>query len=262
LLYCSRARVLKVQRGAYKLVKQCRTRESPTLSYVGGFSFYGSRWGPHYRYLALCLGTIGVRIFLVSRRGPLDRSGVGRLDLWRSPGQGVILAIFSGNAFPRCCPILAQSGRRDRSGGRLRSCPPEPTSLVRGAILRSSYHRTARPVRGVLPRTSRGCPVMLVDIITAGRMQRLWTPPPVVSRGLLERRCPLVRECSCPSPRRKIREAGVPGPARGLSWPACLSGGAVFLERTCRVTGMALTRGARSGGCHVSQEVGSLGSFA
>ena len=38
-LYCSRAQVLKVQRGAYKLVKQCRTRGSPTLSYVGGFSF-------------------------------------------------------------------------------------------------------------------------------------------------------------------------------------------------------------------------------
>ena len=26
----------------------------------GGFPFYSSRWGPHYRYLALCLGTVGV----------------------------------------------------------------------------------------------------------------------------------------------------------------------------------------------------------
>ena len=46
LLYCSRARVLKVQMGAYKLVKQCRTSRSPTLSYVGGFPFYSPRWGP------------------------------------------------------------------------------------------------------------------------------------------------------------------------------------------------------------------------
>ena len=43
LLYCSRARVLNVQRGAYKLVKQCQTSESPTLSYVGGFLFYSPR---------------------------------------------------------------------------------------------------------------------------------------------------------------------------------------------------------------------------
>ena len=156
-------------------------------------------------------------------------------------------------------------------GGRLRSCPPEPTSLVREAVLRSSCHRTARLERGVLPRTGRGCPVTLTGvmrwcaeatIITAGRRQRLWTPPPVVSRGPRERRCPLIRGCSCPSPRHKIREAGVPGPARGLSWPAWLSGGASFLERTSRIAGMALTRGARSGGCHVSREVGPPGSFA
>ena len=80
--------------------------------------------------------------------------------------------------------------------------------------------------------------------------------PPVVSRGPHERRCPLVRESSCLSPRRKIRGAGVPEPARGLSWPARLSGGTAFLERTPRVVGMALTRVAKSGGHHVSREVG------
>ena len=88
LLYCSRARVLKVQRGAYKLVKQCRTRGSPTLSYVGGFPFYSPRWAPHYRYLALCLGTVRVRFVLVSRWGPLGRSGVGRLDPGELLGKG------------------------------------------------------------------------------------------------------------------------------------------------------------------------------
>ena len=94
--------------------------------------------------------------------------------------------------------------------------------------------------------------------------QRLRTPPPVVSRGPRERRYPLVRESCWLSPYRKIRTAGVSGLARSLSWPACLSGGAVPLERTSRVTGMALTRGAgmaltrgaRSGGRHVSREVG------
>ena len=80
LLYCSRARVLKVQRGAYKLVKQCRTRGSPTLSYVGAFPFIVQGGAPIYRYLALCLDTAGVQFVLVSRRGPLGRSGAGRLD--------------------------------------------------------------------------------------------------------------------------------------------------------------------------------------
>ena len=79
---------------------------------------------------------------------------------------------------------------------------------------------------------------------------------PVVSRGPRERRCPLVRESSYLSPRRKIRGVGIPEPARGLSWPARLSGGVAFLERTPRVVGMALTRVARSGGRHVSLEVG------
>ena len=87
-LYCSRARMLKVQRGAYKLVKQCRTRQSPTLSYVGGFLFYSPKWGPIYRHLALCLDTAGVQFVLVSRRGPLGRSGVGRLDAGDILGKG------------------------------------------------------------------------------------------------------------------------------------------------------------------------------
>jgi hypothetical protein len=86
--------------------------------------------------------------------------------------------------------------------------------------------------------------------------------PPVVSRGPRERRCPLVRESSCLSPCRKIRGASVLEPARGLSWPSRLSGGAAFLERTSRVIGMALTRGARSGGRHVSREVGLPDSLA
>jgi len=77
----------------------------------------------------------------------------------------------------------------------------------------------------------------------------------VVSRDPRERHCPLVRESSCLSPCRKIRGASVPEHSRGLSWPARLSGGAAFLERTSRVIGMALTRRARSGGRHVSREV-------
>ena len=72
--------VLKVQRGAYKLFKQCRTSRSPTLSYVGGFPFYSSRWVPIYIYLSLCLGSTGESFVFVSHRGPLDQSGVGRLE--------------------------------------------------------------------------------------------------------------------------------------------------------------------------------------
>ena len=68
--------------------------------------------------IALCLDTVGVRIVLVSRRGPLGRSVVGRLDPGDLLGQGMILAISLGGAFPRCCPILAQSGRRDHPVSR------------------------------------------------------------------------------------------------------------------------------------------------
>ena len=82
--------------------------------------------------------------------------------------------------------------------------------------------------------------------------QRVWTPPPVVSRGPRERHCPLVRGSCWLTSCCKIRRAGVMGPARGLSWPARLSGGAAFLERTSWVIGTALTRVVRSGGCHMS----------
>jgi len=87
--------------------------------------------------------------------------------------------------------------------------------------------------------------------------QRLWTPPPVVSRYPRERRCPLVREACWLGPWRKIRRTGALGLARKLSWPARLSGGAAPLERTSQATSLALTRGARSGVCHVSERSGS-----
>ena len=80
--------------------------------------------------------------------------------------------------------------------------------------------------------------------------------------GPRERRCPLVRESSCLSHCRKIRGAGVLKPSRGLSWPARLSGGAAFLQRTSRVIGIALIRGARLGGYHVCWEVGLSDSLA
>ena len=108
----------------------------------GAFPFIVQGGVPIYSCLALCLCTVGAQIYLVSHRDPLSRSGVDELDLRNLLEQGMILAIFLGDAFPRCCLILAQSGRRDhsdgRSGGRLWPCPPEPTSLVCGAILRSS----------------------------------------------------------------------------------------------------------------------------
>ena len=85
----------------------------------GAFPFIVQGGAPIYIYIALCLGTVGVRFVLVSRRGPLGRSGVGRLDPGDLLGQRMILAIFLGDAFPQCCPILAPSGRRDHSDGRL-----------------------------------------------------------------------------------------------------------------------------------------------
>ena len=90
--------------------------------------------------------------------------------------------------------------------------------------------------------------------------QRLWMPPPVVSRSPRERRCPLVRGSCWLTSCRKIRSTNVLGPARGLSWLARLSGGTAFLERTSWVIGTTLTWGARTGGFHVSREVGLLES--
>ena len=54
---------------------------SSTLSYVGVFPFIVQGGAPIYSDLTLCLCTVGAQIVLVSRRGPLSRSGVGRLDL-------------------------------------------------------------------------------------------------------------------------------------------------------------------------------------
>ena len=46
----------------------------------GAFPFIVQGGAPIYSDLALCLCTVGAQIVLVSRRGPLRRSGVGELD--------------------------------------------------------------------------------------------------------------------------------------------------------------------------------------
>ena len=85
----------------------------------GAFSFIVQGGAPIYIYLALCFGTVGVCFILVSHRGPLGRSGVGELDPGNLLVQGMILMISLSGVFPWRCPILAQSGRRDHSDGRL-----------------------------------------------------------------------------------------------------------------------------------------------
>ena len=153
---------------------------------------------------------------------------------------GLILAIFWARDDPgdplgrRVPPVLSHLGSVGMArplgwslGGLLRSCPPEPMFLVCGAISRlpcvALVSRTALLVRGVLPRSGRRRPVTLVGVmrwcaettITGG--QRLWMPPPVVSRGPRERCCPLVRESCWLTSCRKIRRAGILEHARGLS---------------------------------------------
>ena len=85
-------------------VEPLRVQPFPTW---GAFPFIVQGGAPIYSYLALCLCTVGAQIVLVSCRGPPGWSGVGRLDPGDLLGQGMILAIFLGGAFPRCCPILA-----------------------------------------------------------------------------------------------------------------------------------------------------------
>ena len=77
LLYCSRARVLKVQWGAYKLVKRVEPLGVQPFPTWGTFPFTVQGGASIYIYLALYFGTVGVRFVLVSCRG-------------------LILAIFSG----------------------------------------------------------------------------------------------------------------------------------------------------------------------
>ena len=96
-------------------VEPARVQPFPTW---GVFPFIVQGGAPIYSYLALCLCTVGAQIVLVSRRGPLSRSGVGELDPCNLLVQGMILAISLSGVFPWRCPILAQSGRRDHSDGR------------------------------------------------------------------------------------------------------------------------------------------------
>ena len=73
----------------------------------GAFPFIAQGGAPIYSYLALCLCTVEAQIVLVSRRGPLSRSGVGELDLGNLLVQGTILAIPLSSVSPWRCPILA-----------------------------------------------------------------------------------------------------------------------------------------------------------
>ena len=101
----------------------------------GAFPFIVQGGAPVYSYLVLCLCTDGVQIVLVSRRGPLGRSGVGELD--------------PGDLLERCVPLaLSHLGSVGAArppgrslGGLLRFCPLEPGFLTWGAILRSSVTR-------------------------------------------------------------------------------------------------------------------------
>ena len=58
-------------------VEPLGVQPSPTR---GAFPFIVQGGAPIYIYLALCLGSVRESFVFVSRRGPLGRSGVGRLE--------------------------------------------------------------------------------------------------------------------------------------------------------------------------------------
>ena len=180
----------------------------------------------------------------------------------------MILAISLSGVSPWRYPILAQSGRRDH--------PVGPSGVSFGLIRRSlgflpaglSYAAlspSGMPGDGCLTEACPGASghdrwrngvARRGDHHYGEGRQRLCTPPPIVSRGPRERRCPLVREACWLGPWRKIRRTSALGLARRLSLLARLLGGAAPLERMSRATSLALARVARSGGRHVSREVG------
>ena len=127
------------------------------------FPFIVQGGAPIYIYLALCLGTIGVSFVLVSRRGPLGRPGVGKLDPGDLLGRRAAL-VLSHPGSVRAARQLGWS-----LGGHLRSCPPGPTPLIRRATSPppcvAPARRVAHPVRGALPRSGRGRPVTLAGVM-------------------------------------------------------------------------------------------------
>ena len=76
----------------------------------GAFPFIVQGGAPIYIYLALCLGSVWESFVLISRRGPLGQSGVGRLEFgWFSLVTGC----------PSVVPSFSQSGQPGYSDGRL-----------------------------------------------------------------------------------------------------------------------------------------------
>ena len=153
MLCCSRDRVLKVQMGAYKQYRHCRTSRSPTPSYVGGFLFYSPRWAP-FTYIWRCV--------LDLSGSPLSSSVVEAHSVSRE-WDGLSPVGFLGQ---RVIQVLSHPGSVGISwslgwslGDHLRSYPPVPTLLICRATSRPPHVapacRTARPVRGALPRLGR-----------------------------------------------------------------------------------------------------------
>ena len=101
-------------------VKQCRTSRSPTLNYVGSFTFVVQGGAPICIYLVLCLDPVWESFVLVSHRGPLDQSRVGRLESgWFSWATG-------------CPSVVPSSTSRDSLVTRMvaRGSPPVLSAWV------------------------------------------------------------------------------------------------------------------------------------
>ena len=175
----------------------------------------------------MCLCTVGAQVVLVSRRGPLSRSGVGELDPSDLLVQGMILAISLSGVSPWRYPILAQSGRRDHPVGRSgvsfglvrRSLGFLPAGLSYIALSPNGAPGEGRLTEAWLGASGRGR--WRNEAVCRGNhhyvdgRQRLLTPPPIASWGQRERRCSLVSESRWLVLCRKIRRTGVSGLARG-----------------------------------------------
>ena len=133
---------------------------------LGAFPFIVQGGAPIYMYLALCLGTVGC---------PSSLSVIGAHSVSREWG-GLILVGFLGQrvvqALSHPWPVGAAWSLGWALGDHLQSYPPGSMSLICRATLRLScvtlVRRTARPVRGALPRPDRGCPVTPAGVMEWG----------------------------------------------------------------------------------------------
>ena len=129
----------------------------------GAFSFIVQGGPPIYIYLALCLDPVWESFILVSRRGPLGQSGVGRLESgWFSWATGCPSAVPSSTSRDS---LVTRMVARESSPVLFSESTPLICRATSPHPCVDPARRAARPVRGALPRSGERRPVTLAGVM-------------------------------------------------------------------------------------------------